>query len=364
MCMIAGYAGPKRAAPILIEMMRRQQYIDGGRSTGIATIHEGKLYTAKFNGNLDRFLEETNGADLPGNVGIMHSRTGDNLLSHAHPFTSEDGKLALVTNGTKRDVDPEAFFKLSNEIMADFYNRGFTIKTAWDAPKKEGPCGRLPNGQGYLGAEPYALIAGDYVASHPEIPTAQAVLEGIHKGLSLLPRDVITVVVHEDLPDTISLGNITRPMHWAHTKDETYLATCPIAMPDEVQKCGVLPLPCCSIAQATSKGLFISSMTPDNVRSEQIDMRVATLYYTRMEAMLKGKKDDPLDLYDFPYYTDWRDIWNEPLVDCKYPKEGGLLKPTEAAVFLTFWNLYKEGRLHSVIGERNGYPSMRFWLDD
>ena len=62
MCMIAGYAGPDRAAPILIEMLRKIEYFDGGRSTGIATVHEGKLYTAKINGNLDRFLRETDGA--------------------------------------------------------------------------------------------------------------------------------------------------------------------------------------------------------------------------------------------------------------------------------------------------------------
>ena len=47
MCNIAGYTGSRRAAPILLEMIKKQEYIDGSLSTGIATIHEGKLYTAK-----------------------------------------------------------------------------------------------------------------------------------------------------------------------------------------------------------------------------------------------------------------------------------------------------------------------------
>ena len=50
MCIIAGYSGNQNAAPILIEMMKKEEYIDGGLSTGIATIHEGKLYYAKAKG--------------------------------------------------------------------------------------------------------------------------------------------------------------------------------------------------------------------------------------------------------------------------------------------------------------------------
>ena len=44
MCNIAGYAGNKQAAPILLEMLRKQELYDGDMSTGVATIHEGKLY--------------------------------------------------------------------------------------------------------------------------------------------------------------------------------------------------------------------------------------------------------------------------------------------------------------------------------
>ena len=56
MCNIAGYAGNQQAAPILLEMLRRQELYDGDMSTGIATIHEGKLYSRKIVGNVDDFL--------------------------------------------------------------------------------------------------------------------------------------------------------------------------------------------------------------------------------------------------------------------------------------------------------------------
>ncbi len=41
MCNIAGYTGSRRAAPILIEMLRREEFMDGGLCTGISSIHEG-----------------------------------------------------------------------------------------------------------------------------------------------------------------------------------------------------------------------------------------------------------------------------------------------------------------------------------
>ena len=41
MCNIAGYIGKKQAAPILIDMIRRQEHYDGSAGTGIATVHNG-----------------------------------------------------------------------------------------------------------------------------------------------------------------------------------------------------------------------------------------------------------------------------------------------------------------------------------
>ena len=78
MCTIAGYNGTKPAAPILIDMMRKLEGLDSGFYTGIATIHEGKIYHAKVAGDLDRLLETTDAANLPGTIGFIHSRTPAN----------------------------------------------------------------------------------------------------------------------------------------------------------------------------------------------------------------------------------------------------------------------------------------------
>ncbi len=47
MCNIAGYVGERQAAPVLIEMLKKQEGFAGGFYSGIATIHEGRIYYAK-----------------------------------------------------------------------------------------------------------------------------------------------------------------------------------------------------------------------------------------------------------------------------------------------------------------------------
>ena len=120
MCIIAGYTGKRAAAPILIEMLKKTEYIDGGLSTGIATIHEGKLYMRKVVGDVDTLLRETDVLSLPGTTGIIHSRTAGDHVETAHPFLSDDGELALVSNGTSWGCANEAFFEAENKRMNEF----------------------------------------------------------------------------------------------------------------------------------------------------------------------------------------------------------------------------------------------------
>lgn len=363
MCTIAGYAGIRRAAPILIEMLRREEYIDGGLSTGIATIHEGKLYTRKVTGDLEELLRTTDALDLPGTVGIIHSRTAGNLVSHAHPFTSEDGDLALVLNGTMREVMSEGFANESNRIMKEFYERGFTIKTACDIPEDYKGYRRLPNGKGYHDSEPYALMIGDMVSKSEQATLRADLAKATHDALSKLPADIVVLGVHARLDDTVTVGTVTRPMNCGFADDGFYLSTVALAFPEEVQKNPILPIPPTTVAQMTKDGITFARTSVDGVRVQQIDYRIAASVYTRMEKLLKGQKDDPKSLYDMPCYTDWRDVWSEPSVDCRFAAEGGLLKPYATILYEALWAFHKEGRLHSVIGERKGKKITKFWID-
>ncbi|MFW6437987.1 MAG: hypothetical protein ACOCZ7_03140 [Armatimonadota bacterium] len=102
MCTIAGYVGSEPAAPILLELIERQEGLAGGFYTGIATIHEGKLHWRKVVGDLARLREETDAEDLPGTIGLAHSRSnsgGDWRWSH--PFIACDDSVAYIANGSQ-----------------------------------------------------------------------------------------------------------------------------------------------------------------------------------------------------------------------------------------------------------------------
>ena len=170
-------------------------------------------------------------------------------------------------------------------------------------------------------------------------------------------------MVHANLPDTITLGTVSRPMSIGFGDGETYIATCAIALPEEIQKNPVMFLPTTTIAQITPDGLNVRSTAFDGVRVEPVTSRILRRVHDDIERILTGQKDDPKSIYDFPLTTDWVDMWQKPLVEAKYVLEGSYLKPVAAAIYEVLWSFHKEGRLHSTIGRRRTTNITKFWLD-
>ena len=368
MCIIAGYSGKKAAAPILIEMLKKTEYFDGGLSTGIATIHEGKLYTRKVLGDVDTLLRETDALSLPGTTGIIHSRTGNDHLSHAHPFTSDDGELALVLNGTTWGTGSNEFFKVQNAIVNDLYDKGIKIKSAVALKEGQTSPRMLKNGMTYHDTEPYALVIGEAVKNSPDEHLAEDIAREAKNAIELFPIDIITLSVHARLPDTITVATVSRPMTVGFGDGETYLATCPIAFPEEIQKRPVLFIPPTTVAQVTPHGFKTCSVGLENVRVEQINYRSAKKIREDMERVFGGKRDDPQSIYSLPITTGWdEELWQKPLVDSdKYVLENSRLKPVGSAIYEGLWSFYKEGRLHMTIGAKDKKPNekiTRFWID-
>ena len=102
MCGIVGFAGNAPAAPILLDGLAKLEY-RGYDSAGICTFSGGALHVAKKAGELKNLAEATHdGADLPGVIGIGHTRWathGAPSDATAHPHLSADGKIAVVHNG-------------------------------------------------------------------------------------------------------------------------------------------------------------------------------------------------------------------------------------------------------------------------
>lgn len=100
MCGIVGYVGNRSAAPILLEALKRLEY-RGYDSVGIATL-SNKFHIKKDKGKIAEVDVKLNLANLPGNLGIGHTRWathGEPSRVNAHPHLDSSGKVAVVHNG-------------------------------------------------------------------------------------------------------------------------------------------------------------------------------------------------------------------------------------------------------------------------
>jgi glucosamine--fructose-6-phosphate aminotransferase (isomerizing) len=102
MCGIVGYVGPRDAAPILLNGLRRLEY-RGYDSAGIAILtDEGDVFVEKHAGKLSNLTDHLNGSAPAGRPGIAHTRWathGRPNDTNAHPHLDCTGKLALIHNG-------------------------------------------------------------------------------------------------------------------------------------------------------------------------------------------------------------------------------------------------------------------------
>ncbi len=99
MCGIVGYVGSKKAAPIIVEGLRKLEY-RGYDSAGIA-IHDGKgIEIVRTLGKLVKLSEALEKRTLDGTTGIGHTRWathGRPSEVNAHPHSA--GPVAVVHNG-------------------------------------------------------------------------------------------------------------------------------------------------------------------------------------------------------------------------------------------------------------------------
>lgn len=101
------------AAPLIHSSLKRLEY-RGYDSVGIATISEGKIHLKKDSGKIDEVHKFLDLDDLPGKIGIGHTRWathGAPLKVNSHPHVDCKGEIVVVHNGII-----ENFMELRDEL--------------------------------------------------------------------------------------------------------------------------------------------------------------------------------------------------------------------------------------------------------
>ncbi len=160
-------------APVIHAGLKRLEY-RGYDSVGEATLFNGVLYLKKDQGKIDEVHATRNLDDLPGSIGIGHTRWathGAPLQVNAHPHTDCTGQLAVAHNGII-----ENFSELRQELEA----KGHVFKSRTDT-------------------EVIPHLIEEVLKNNPSFGLADAVLEAVKR----LEGSYAIVVIATREPDKI-----------------------------------------------------------------------------------------------------------------------------------------------------------------
>ncbi len=196
MCGIFGcIVKDENAAPVIHAALKRLEY-RGYDSVGEATLHESNLHIKKDQGKIDEVHKIHNLDDLPGNIGIGHTRWathGAPLQVNAHPHLDCDGQIAVVHNGIIENF---------SELKQELENLGHAFKSKTDT-------------------EVIAPLIEHVWKTKPSLSLADAVLEAVKR----LEGSYAIAVISPKEPNKIVCARYESPLVVGVNENAVYCAS-------------------------------------------------------------------------------------------------------------------------------------------
>jgi len=183
------------AAPLIHASLKRLEY-RGYDSVGIATIDNGEIFLKKDQGKIDEVHRILNLDDMPGNVGIGHTRWathGAPLKVNAHPHSDCTGQIVVVHNGIIENY---------SELKLELENSGHKFVSKTDT-------------------EVIAHLIEETLKKDPSLSLADAVLTAV-KGLD---GSYAIAVISTKEPDKIICARNESPLVLGVSENGVYCAS-------------------------------------------------------------------------------------------------------------------------------------------
>lgn len=245
MCVLCAYIGTEPAAPIMLDMLEREEGFWGGYYTGLATVSDSTLRYDKVVGDVAALREQSDAESLPGTIGIAHSRTpsgGDR--EWGHPFIDCKERLAYVAQGSMgafKDVTD------MDNALAALIKDGHAIRSLCNEQVSGYPS--LPDGRSAHLSDMMCHAIEARLEEHGDPITA------IRESFEWLRAEVVNISLAADRPDRIFAATLNQSLCVGRDNEGTYLASTNLAFPDSAK--WHTRVPANSIAVATRDSLEI-----------------------------------------------------------------------------------------------------------
>ncbi len=267
----------------------REEGFDAGFYTGIATIHEGKIYYAKVLGDTRSLIENTDALNLPDNIGIAHSRPGlvDQGREWAHPFIGYKEnvpEIAYIANG---GVGYFSHLRKQHNVIADsLLGEGypFPSRVQTDSPAY---CKLSDGSTVHMSDVMCNLILRN-------MDSGDAEQDAMEKAFCEMPSEIVGLMLSVTEPEKIFFSRINKPMFLSFSSDGAYLASTAMAFPDNVEGEPQL-LPAQSSGYVQQNAFFSRPFIAPPAKVAKID---AKTYHDAYELICDALSKEKLSFYN------------------------------------------------------------------
>ncbi|MFC1803542.1 hypothetical protein ACFL0D_06190 [Thermoproteota archaeon] len=298
MCQLAAYIGDRPIAKLLLNALEYQEALYGGHATGIGVINGNHIDLVKAAGQVN-LVKKTHPeiTKLKGTCALAHSRYSDlarvnpdyNLDEMAHPYISDDGKIALMHNGIItnykeywKELEQEHTFRSYGEMVDDITDSEVAVHMLSEAYEK-----------GLNMIEAFQHIA-------PQLT-----------GTFLL------AAINSDEPDTVYICNWYQPCYVALGKDEAIFVSSRRGLKDMAKYMDrVFQPPKNSVLKLTRGNIEVHVMDPGREIPQIVMNTSKTIKLIKEKLQEKGRLD-VRELFYSLHPEGWAEVFDVSVDDWK-----------------------------------------------